>query len=209
MKVTKWVRVLDEVLKSLVKCSKAGNMALFAVNQVRSHDPGGKVRLPLQAGVVGGAEYICGGQYRLWLSRSWDQRNTSRGYALWIGMNPSTAEADVDDPTIRKEMHFTRQMRISSYVKCNVMDYRATNPKVLSTVQPRSEENLSVIVSHARQAERVICAWGALPKPLRHYADDVVKALNGIQLYCMKKTKDGSPHHPLYLPYIQTCIPWP
>lgn len=175
------------------------------------HDPGGKVRLPLQPGVYGDAGFSSCGRYRPWLSRGWDSEEGSIGYALWIGMNPSTADPTVDDPTIRKEINFTRRMYMNGYIKCNVMDYRATDPKLLlrAGCAPRSDHNLQCIVNDARHADRIICAWGVLPKRLRHYADDVVSALRGRQLFCMGKTQDGSPRHPLYLRNDAECVPWP
>lgn len=176
------------------------------------HDAGGKVRLSMVPGVTGNAEFSPCGRYRLWLNRNWSIRQFSDGrcgpYALWIGMNPSVAEADVDDPTIRREIAFTRAMNFQVYVKVNVMDYRATDPKQLLSVQPRSDRNIECIVSMAKDAGRVIACWGALPKKLQRYADDVVRALHGVDLYCMGKTANGSPRHPLYLAKDAKCERW-
>jgi hypothetical protein len=167
----------------------------------------------LGAGVYGAAEFSPCGCYRLWLSRNWSARQFTDGrcgqFVLWIGMNPSTAEADVDDPTVRREMLFTRAMGFDVYVKANLMDYRATDPKALPTASPRSEGNLSCIESLAAEAGRVVLAWGALPKRFRRYADDALALLSGRQLFCMGKTADGSPRHPLYLPKSAVCVPWP
>lgn len=171
------------------------------------HDPGGKVRLPLQPGVRGSALFSDCGRYRYCLRRDWGE--TGAPFALFCMTNPSTAEHDIDDPTIRKDIHFTRMMGFTSCVMVNVCDYRATDPKVLLTVSPRSDMNLPFIVEMAGKAERVICAWGALPPKLRRYADDVVTALRGRRLYCMGKTRDNSPRHPLYLPNSAECVPWP
>jgi len=171
------------------------------------HDPGGKIRLPLQPGVRGSALFSKCGRYRHHLRRYWGYCDAP--FVLFIGMNPSTAEADVDDPTIRKEIHFTRSLGFTDYGKVNVMDFRATDPKALMNVAPCSEDNLPHIILLAAAAALVVCAWGALPKPLRRYADDVQSALREHQLYCMGKTKDGSPRHPLYLPNNAECIPWP
>lgn len=175
--------------------------------QKNRHDPGGKVRLRLPDGVRGRAEFSPCGRYRYWLSREWGEEFSP--YVLWIGMNPSTAEADVDDPTIRREINFSRAWGFTSFVKVNVLDYRATDPKALLTVQPRSDVNLPCITTFAARAGRIVLAWGALPKPLRRYADDVIAVLRGYPLYCMKKTKSGAPHHSLYLPYTSVCSPWP
>jgi hypothetical protein len=172
-----------------------------------AHDPGGKTRLPLQDGVRGWVDFSVCGKYRHVLLRNWGAFGDP--FVLWIGMNPSTADFNVDDPTIRKEMHFTRAMGFNSYVKVNVMDFRATDPKALLSVEPRSDKNLPRIISLSEGASRIICTWGALPKSLQRYADDVVHALRDHKLYCMGKTKNGSPRHPLYLRNDAECIPWP
>lgn len=175
----------------------------------RQHDPGGKVRLRLQDGVRGRAEFSECGRYRYSLLRNWGADNDP--FVMFVGMNPSVASPDVDDPTVRREINFTRAMGFTAYAKCNVLDFRATYPRDLFAVNPRSDKNLETIVSLARDPNcaRVIAAWGALPKPLRRYADDVITALRGVPLYCMGKTKDGAPRHPLYLPNSAECVPWP
>ena len=70
------------------------------------HDPGGKVRLVLPDGMRAGATF-CGPSncYRTLLWREWGDEGAP--YALWIGMNPSTADATVDDRTVRREIGFT------------------------------------------------------------------------------------------------------
>lgn len=187
-----------------------------------THDPGGKVRLKLLPGVKGNAVFSPCGRFRHWLSREWGFRQYTGGrepYALWIGMNPSTAEANIDDPTIRKEMHFTKKMGLDCYVKCNIMDYRATNPSVLLSLigepnrhpieaVPSSSKNLECIASFAQHASVVVVAWGALPRPLRQYADDVLATLGPFRLMCMGVTKDYSPRHPLYLRNDAQPIVW-
>lgn len=121
---------------------------------------------------------------------------------LFIGMNPSTATAEVNDPTITREIGFTRRFGYNAYAKCNVMDYRATDPKQLLTVEePRSEYNLPAIMTYAESAEIIILAYGALHKSLQKYADETVSGLRaaGHELYCLGLTKSGQPRHPLYL----------
>ena len=169
-------------------------MSLFG-----EHDPGGKVRLRLLPGVTGSAEFSPCGKYRYWLRRDWD---ATKPVFMWVGMNPSTAEADVDDPTIRKEQSFTRREGGGAYIKVNVMDYRATHPRDLLApgVMPCSDENDGHIVRLAdAHGAWIVAAWGALPKALRGYAMLARAALAGRALWCMGLTKDGSPRHPLYL----------
>src|SRR6185312_8798021 len=165
-----------------------------------AHDPGGKVRLPLLEGVSGRAEFSECGRYRYWLVREWGFRQYTDGrepFVLWIGANPSTAEAAIDDPTIRKEIGFTRRLKYDQYVKANVMDYRATYPMDLRLrgVAPCSDKNLSAITFLADKAAIIVCCWGAIHKSLRHHADDVLAALKGRELWCLGRNHDGSPRH--------------
>lgn len=187
------------------------------------HDPGGKVRLGLQPGVTGGAYFSDCGRYRHAIWRTWSPAWTDAPFALFAGMNPSMAEAEVDDPTVRKEMLFTRAMGLAHYVKVNIMDYRATDPKALlaAGVVPCSDRNLRIIESAAWRADRIILAWGALPKPLRIHADRALTTLRAVvgqravmfggpvvALECMGRTASGAPRHPLYLPNASTPMLW-
>lgn len=167
-----------------------------------AHDPGGKVRLRLASGVVGDAEFYGANQeYRLWLSRSWDF--PFNRYGVSIGMNPSEARADVDDPTLQRDTHFMRRERLSGFYKLNVMDYRATHPKRLSEmdVVPCSDRNVETIVNMSRGAKLILVCWGAMPAKLQPYADRVLDALavEGLSLHCLGRTQAGHPRHPLYL----------
>lgn len=117
-------------------------------------------------------------------------------------MNPSTALHDVDDPTVRIEWTYTRdRLGLDFYVRENVLDYRATFPKDLlgEGVIPRSCHNLPAILSSAENAEVIVLAYGALAKPLRPYAVELLSALRTLHkpLRCPGLTKDGSPRHAL------------
>lgn len=166
------------------------------------HDPGGKVRLKVKDEIRGDAVFSECGRYRRLLTREWDGAEKP-GFVLWIGMNPSTAAIDVDDPTVFKEQKFTRRWGYGRYVKTNVMDYRATHPKMLLEpgVVPCTEENLKTIVEQAKQAEIVVMAYGSLHKKLAHHGQAVTDALRAadLKLHALKITNNGSPGHPLYL----------
>ena len=166
---------------------------------MEAHDPGGKVRLALPLGMEGDAWFSPCGRYRQLLTRRWGEGPA----VLWIGMNPSTADAAVDDPTVRKEIGFTRRWGFSAYAKVNVMDYRATDPKDLRKpdVLPRSLRNASGLVEGLRDAALVICCWGALHPKLRPHADFMLTNLRErrLPLFCLGTNGDGSPKHPLYL----------
>jgi hypothetical protein len=83
------------------------------------------------------------------------------------------------------------------------MDYRATHPSDLcrERVIPCSEQNVTMIIRTAMDADRTILCYGLVPKSLQKYPDAVVAALRkeGIPLWCLGKTATGHPRHPLYL----------
>lgn len=164
------------------------------------HDPGGKVRTALPAGMRGDAEFSPCGRYRYWLSRQWG--NGSR-FALFVGMNPSTATGDLNDPTITREIGFTKNLGLDWYIKMNVGDYRATNPNDLAAhgVVPCSDGNLSRIIEMASEAAFVIMAHGILPQPLQPAGRELIHELksHGLALHCFGTTKAGWPRHLLYV----------
>lgn len=179
------------------------------------HDPGGKVRIALPEGVIGEAIFHGPNDcYRSWLSREWIRHDLDilPGFILFIGMNPSTADAGVNDSTINRETFFTKRLQYRRFVKCNVMDYRATKPSMLrkSDVIPCSEVNLSIIEQFASQADKIICAWGVQHPSLQQYADRTEKLLRtqGRQLWCFGLTAAGAPRHPLYLRGDTPLIPF-
>lgn len=176
------------------------------------HDPGGKVRLRLAEGVRGDAVMSADGRYRQ-LMRRWRGEAFPARYIVFIGMNPSTADATVDDPTCAREWTFAQREGFEAMVKCNVGDYRATDPKAL--LQPGvvavSPANLPAILKAADRAGRVVLCHGKLNKALAPAGRDLVTALraNGIVLWCFGTNADGSPKHPLYLRGDTQLIPFP
>lgn len=180
-------------------------MSLFEVN---GHDPGGKSTFALPAGVRGHAEFYgkddC---YRPLLTRDWGPSNSP--YALWIGMNPSTARADVNDPTIARECNITAKLlNLSSYHKCNVCDWRATDPRRLIPLgdRARSDINLDVIREQASRAFVVVLTCGQLPRSLQHLARETISVLRMDRrvLYCLGRTQDGWPRHTRGIPNTVT-----
>jgi hypothetical protein len=184
----------------------------IAYMTVESHDPGGRVRIKLPADVTGEAHFSPCGRYRPLLVRRWAEGDS---FALWIGMNPSTATGEVDDPTVQREWNYTRaRLGVSAYVKANVMDYRATDPKTLvdSGVAPQSDQNRDAILDSARHAKYVVLAFGVLAnRQQRGYAAELVTALeaDGTPLSCLGFTADGSPRHPLYVRQDSPLLPFP
>lgn len=166
------------------------------------HDPGGKVRLALMPGVNGDATFSADGRYRQ-LMRRWLGDEFPGRYMLFIGMNPSTADANVNDPTCAREWTFARREGFEAMVKANVGDYRATDPKMLlaSGVEASSPDNLPIIRKAAADADLVVLCHGKLNKALAPAGRALIEALreDGVTLWCFGTNGDGSPKHPLYL----------
>ena len=175
------------------------------------HDPGGKVRLALMPGVNGDARFSPDGRHRP-IMRRWLGDSFPARYLLFIGMNPSTADASVNDPTCAREWGFTRREGFTAMVKANVGDYRATHPRMLLEpgVVVSSPENLPTIRQAAASAQKVILCHGKLNKALIPAATELVKALSddGIALWCFGTNADGSPKHPLYLKADTPLVRW-
>ncbi|MCB8878523.1 DUF1643 domain-containing protein [Acidisoma silvae] len=164
------------------------------------HSPGGKISIPLPAHVLGRAKFSKCGRYRQALWRTWGQ--TGR-YALFIGMNPSTASHLIDDPTCLREWKRAERMGLCGYAKANILDVRITDSKILHQLDypPVSRANLPTILKLASKADIVIACWGRLHSSLAHHAERVEMSLRdaGYTLYCLGQNGDGSPKHPLYL----------
>ena len=178
-----------------------------------AHDPGGKLKLPIPPGVRGSAQfYGPRSEHRTILWREWGE--TYAPYPLWIGMNPSVADAmRYDDMTIRVECGFTRRWGYTRYAKANVMSLRATYPKDL--LEPGAavacHQNLDDIAHLAAGAEFVVFTFGWLPPSLRGYAKEaiLVCARLGLPMLCLGTSKDGSPRHVRGLPTTAERIPFP
>lgn len=165
-----------------------------------THDPGGKVRLPMMKGITGGATFSECGRYRRTLWRRWGQ---SDGLALFIGMNPSTADGDVDDPTVRREILFAQRWGFNGLMKCNIGDYRATDPRHLPAdpAAACTAANIEEIQRQARVADLIVMAHGVPPAPLLQPAREIPAIIErlGQGMWCLGTTKAGWPRHPLYV----------
>lgn len=148
------------------------------------------------------------GKYRYSLSRTWDRRLCG---VLWVMLNPSTADALNDDPTVRKCIGFSKRWGFGRLDVVNLYAYRAVNPRMLGPVGwPVGPENDVTVVRLARGAGCIILAWGTNAQPTR--ADLMAHLLTYLRpgrVFTLGTTKGGSPRHPLYVPYDQPLVPWP
>lgn len=140
------------------------------------------------------------GRYRYTLERPLAPKPLN--WLLWVMFNPSTADATIDDPTIRRVMGFTRRWGYQGALVGNLYAYRATKPADLlrepDRVGPINDEHLNQL---ALRASRIVIAWGANADRERKRADDVERMLRRrVPLYALGLTAGGQPVHPLYQP---------
>ncbi|MGA2231917.1 MAG: DUF1643 domain-containing protein [Tepidisphaeraceae bacterium] len=133
-------------------------------------------------------------RYRYVLRRTWDAAGQT---VLFIGLNPSTADAKHDDPTIRRCIRFAADWGFGSLIVANLFAYRATKPADLRrAADPIGPRNNFWLAQLQKQADLTIAAWGIHGAHLnrdRHVLGKLSR------LHCLGKTKAGHPRHPLYL----------
>lgn len=138
------------------------------------------------------------GKYRYVLRRSLGSVLRWHKPILFIMLNPSTADAETDDPTIRRCMSFAQREGMTHLTVVNLFAFRATNPKALKECEnPIGPENDQILEQEITAHREVVAAWGAHPFA-RFRAQEVTKKFGPFQ--CLGKTKGGDPRHPLYVP---------
>ncbi|SHJ72221.1 hypothetical protein SAMN05444159_1319 [Bradyrhizobium lablabi] len=139
------------------------------------------------------------GKYRYLLRRTWDH---GKPRCLYVMLNPSTADAEIDDATIRSCIRLAKTYGYGSFEVVNLMAWRATDPKDLPAKpsEAMGSDNPRIIEAAIARCDVVICAWGAHPYAARFKGAvlDMV-GLYRPTAYCLGKTKAGAPKHPLYI----------
>lgn len=138
-------------------------------------------------------------QYRYWLLREWD---SSLPKMAFIMLNPSTADANVDDATIRRCINFAKSSDYGSIQVVNLFAYRATQPERLKEkdIDPIGEQNDDYIIDTCSSSDIIIAAWG-VNGTLQSRAAKVERliGINTYDLHCLGTSKDGYPRHPLFV----------
>lgn len=142
------------------------------------------------------------GRFRLVLLRVWDE---SLPRLAVVGLNPSTAGKEHDDPSMRKIVGFAIRHSYGSVVMVNLSDYCATDPRNLFAAGcPRSEHCDTHIVEAVRGRDTLV-AWGSNTRrePMKARAASVLWMIrqHSPRVMALKVTTDGIPHHPLMIPY--------
>ena len=142
-------------------------------------------------------------KYRYVLTRIWDETKPT---VVFIGLNPSTADEEVDDKTIRKCIGYAKRWGYGKLIMANLFAFRSTDPSLLKRVEePVGPDNDSYIQKCVSESNLVIACWGNHGKLLNR---DKVLMDSLPNLVCLKRNKNGTPHHPLYLSKDITPMPY-
>lgn len=152
------------------------------------------------------------GTYRYRLERQ--IASTGKTYA-YFGINPSTADAIENDPTVRRWIGFTQLMGGGRVIVGNVFAYRSKKVAdllldPLPAFSLAQQHHLGEIIA---DADVLVPCWGSrtkVPKELRHHFDNVLQLLvnSGKPVLHFGRTKSGDPAHALFLSYETQLTPW-
>lgn len=118
---------------------------------------------------------------------------------MWIGLNPSTADENQLDPTLRRILGYTLREGYDGFIMTNLFAWRATLPADMRAAKdPVGPDNDRWLVECAMRCDRVVAAWGSHGSFLGRDAH-TVKLLCDFNLVCLSLNADGAPGHPLYL----------
>ena len=139
------------------------------------------------------------GKYRYCLWRRWSASNDR--YVVFVGLNPSTANAKKDDPTIRRCIAFAKKWRCGALCMVNLFAARTPKPAELrKAAKPIGSLNDTFLRALMSRASRVVACWGNHGNFLNRDLHVRRMIRNG---RCFGLTKAKAPRHPLYVPYSQ------
>ena len=161
--------------------------------------------------------------YRTGLSRDMGATESPFPPLVCIGLNPSTADHRIDDPTIRKDQHFTTAWGFGRFIKLNAYDYRSTDPAAMFKAQkagkticsPENNQMILRVVNRALElGGKIWVAWGAKIEPARQ-REIAMDLLGDVELWCIDANQNGTPVHELYQKnesvlrlWTERCVWW-
>ena len=151
------------------------------------------------------------GPYRYLLQRDLPCKGPTMSITL---VNPSYADAEANDHTVRKIIGFATRLKVGRVVLTNKFAYRATDIKLLAEAEhPVGPKNDFYIKQALREADIHVVAWGPLgklPPILRNRWRRVARMMDdeGIKPLCWGSAKDGQPLHPVMLGYDRVLTEW-
>jgi len=180
--------------------------------------------------VATGARISACGKYRYKLWREWRGTHDPKHWrwlgekdgagaelgdplsVLFVMLNPSTADGETDDATIRKCVGFAKLWRYERVAVVNLFAYRATKPRDLFAAKANKIDiigwqNQECVQEMVRDAGLIVCAWGGHGVGHEFHIEEVRGWLEPKRQFHLGLTRDGQPRHPLYVPYSQKPLP--
>ncbi len=174
-------------------------------------DPASRDRLVARRHLKGGVEsealFSACGAYRYALTRTWDPDRPGLAFVM---LNPSTADARADDPTVARCVRRARDGGWGAVRVCNLFALRETRPaRMRRHPAPEGAGNAVALLDACAWATTVVAAWGA-DGAHRGQGPRTARVLRGAarRLMHLGLTRDGHPRHPLYVPYRRQLEPW-
>ncbi len=161
--------------------------------------------LQVRSNGKGAATFSKCGKYRYNLIRRLKEEDQNfmlaKNVCNFLMLNPSTADHEEDDPTIRRCMNFAKDWGYDWLVVTNLFAWRATDPKeLLSSCKSIGPQNDFFIRDTAAKADMILAAWGCDGDMIAR-SDHVIGLLkaHGVPIHVLEVNRGGSPRHPLYL----------
>lgn len=153
---------------------------------------------------------------RRWRWALWRRWDPARPMVAFLGLNPSTADERLDDPTIRRCRGFAKDWGAGSFAMLNLYGWRSTDPDPMfrmiddpAAEDPVGLDNDAQIRWWGSQAERVIAAWGAFPQALDRGLKVVADLeAQGTRVEVLEWLAHRNPRHPLYARKDLVPQPW-
>lgn len=143
-----------------------------------------------------GAKFSENNEYRYVLWRNFDDKSK---LCTFIGLNPSTADETVDDPTIRRCINFAANFNCGKMAMINLFAYRSTSPEIMKSYHsPIGPKNDEWILKVASQSQIIVACWGNHGVFLEQ-DKHILQLLESYNIFCLDKNKSGTPKHPLYV----------
>ncbi len=161
-----------------------------------------------EARVLFGASYAvfspCG-RYRYSLVR----RDGPGPLLRVVGLNPSTADALVDDPTVLRCRRRAGALGLAGLCMQNLFGLRSSDPRALVGVaDPVGPGNDEWLEEPGEDIALTLVAWGSGSALVRRRAEEVLARIGADGLVCLGTTADGMPRHPLYVSYAVAPTAW-
>jgi hypothetical protein len=157
-------------------------------------------------GVESGAIFDVNGMYRYSLWRVWSAYHPR---IVFILLNPSTADEEKNDPTIRRCIGFARAWNFGSVEVVNLFAYRATDYReLLKANDPIGDDNNRFLIQAVERCSTVVLGWGSRGTLLGRDRKVLSLLADKKDVFCLGITKNGQPRHPLYVKGNTSLVPY-